>query len=182
VAQNDARDKTEDMAKRRPLLLSGPLLGLYGASAGAILLSHYRQRYGSETWFPVAVGGVAALAIIPLKSLLERSLTNSNAWRIVFFFFMGLFPFAAFPFLGRKDLLLICGLSAMSAIFFYAAFGTRFQWPGFRPPPNPDACPNCGCEEIGEDDQTCPECGVSMGTSATADLNADSFESDVNSR
>jgi uncharacterized membrane protein len=146
-------------------LLSLPFLSLYVASLGAVLLYLFRQRFGEQSWFPIAVGIVAALAIIPLRFLLTRSLMDRSTgdWgRIVFFFLCGLFPFAGIPFLGRKDLLLICGMMGISALFFWAALGTLFQWPGFRRPLKPNECRKCRFDLTKNVSGVCPECGTAI--------------------
>ncbi len=108
---------------------------------GAIVLEFLRQRWGSESWYPIAVGIDAVLAIIPLRLLLSQHIedrTTSNWGRFAFFLIGGSFPFLGFRFLGRKDLFLLGGLMVMSGLCLWTAFGTLFQWPGFLPPPDPD--------------------------------------------
>jgi hypothetical protein len=149
------------MGGKQPFLLSVPMVSLYGACVGAVVLNGMRGRWGSTGWYPFAVGGVAVMAIIPLQLLLIQGL--ASAWgRAVFFFLVGALLLVGLPFLGRNDLPLICGLVAFSGVFLYAGVATCKKWPGFRPPPNPDACLNCGCEDIG-DDRICAECGELVG-------------------
>jgi hypothetical protein len=145
-------------------LLSVPFLCLYLAAILAIVLNFGRTRWESTSWFPIAVGGTAALAIIPYRYFLRKSLSNRSAGggRIVLFFFAGLFPLVFIPFLDRNELLLICGLLGASVLFFWAAFGVLFQWPGFRPPPKPNECPRCRYDLTGNTSGVCPECGTPM--------------------
>lgn len=154
------------MSNQRARLLTPTFISLYIATTGAIVLDYFRDRYGQRPWFPVAVGAVAALAIIPLKSLLLHRLTDPSRgdWgRIVFFCLCGVLPFVAFPFLGREDWLLICAALLVSALFFWAAAGTLFRWPGFRRPPNPDdCCVECGHDLTGHEGGACPGCGMAI--------------------
>lgn len=157
--------------KRGPSkLASAAFLCLDAASAAAVGLCAGRGGWGSTSWFPAAVGFTAALALVPLLSLLANAVHHSPAKRwgtAVFFFLAGPLPFASFPFLGRDDLLLVCGAVAFSLLLFWAAFGTLFRWPGFRPPAapddGPDACPCCGCDLADGDGGACPECGTAVG-------------------
>jgi hypothetical protein len=150
------------MGGKRPFLLSGAMLSLYGACVGAVVLNAMRGRWGSAAWFPVAVGGVATMAIVPLTGMLEKGVESGARAQAVFFFVLGTLLLAVLPFLGRKDVLLICGVVVMSGIFLYAGLATCLEWPGFGPPADPDACPVCGCEDIG-DDGICRGCGELVG-------------------
>src|SRR4051794_7276838 len=107
------------MGGKRPFLLSGAMLSLYAACIGALVLNGTRGRWGSATWFPVAVGGVAAMGIIPLIELLQHGVEAGTRAQAVFFFVMGALFLAVLPFLGRKDLLLIYGVVVISGIFLY---------------------------------------------------------------
>jgi len=102
---------------------------------GAIALKLSRHWWGSQWWFPISVGLVATLAIIPLTTLLAGSLSQRSSGhrgRFIFFMFCSIFPLAGVPFLEHGDWLLICGLFVMSLIFLWGAIGTLFHWPGFR--------------------------------------------------
>ena len=154
-------------------LLLVPFLCLYLAAIFAIVLNFGRTRWGSTSWFPIAVGGTAALAIVPIRYLLRKSLSNRSAsdWgRIVLFFFGGLFPLVLVPFLDRNELLLICGLLGASVLFFWAAFGVLFQWPGFRPPPKANECPRCRYDLTGNTSGVCPECGTPIEIKPEAEV------------
>jgi hypothetical protein len=151
------------MDKRSSKLTSGPFLSLYLAAIGAIFLELGRHRWGSAGWFPIAVGVVAALAIIPVRLLLRRHLVDrsrSDWGRIIFFLICGILPVVGLRFLGREDMILICGLLVMSAVFLWAAFGTLFEWPGFRPPPKPNECRKCRYDLTNNVSGVCPECGT----------------------
>jgi hypothetical protein len=122
------------MSRRSSRLLSPQFISLYVAAAASLVLSFGRHRWGSAPWFPLAIGVTAAMAIVPLRSLLEErllDLTAGNGGRIVFFFLCGLVPLAAVPFMGRDDALLVCGCLAFSALFFWAASGRCFAGPDF---------------------------------------------------
>lgn len=156
---------------RRGRLLSIPLLSLYLAGVSAVVLNFGRERWAAKPWFPIAVGTTAALAILPLRLLLKQTLldrSKSDWVRVVFFGFCGLLTLAPLPVLGRNDLLLICGMLGTSAIFWWACFGSLFQWPGFRPPPRPDECRCCRYDLTGNPSGVCPECGTPIDDGATA--------------
>jgi len=143
-------------------LLSVPFIALYVATISAAMLFWGPPAWRSMTWFPIAVGITAAIAIIPLKFLLEQRLLDRSAsdWaRIVFFFFTAVFPLIAVPFLTRQDWPLICGLAGWSLLSLWAAFGTWFHWPGFRPPPGENECPQCRYDLTDNVSGVCPECG-----------------------
>lgn len=148
---------------QRGRLLSLPFLSLYLAAVGAVLLNAERGRWGSAPWFPMALGLTAALAVAPLVFLLKRSSLDrsTNDWlRIVLFSVSALLPLVGLPFLGRGNVLLICGLLVMSALFGYAAIGTLCHWPGLRPPRKSNECRKCGYDLTGNTSGTCPECGT----------------------
>jgi hypothetical protein len=114
------------------------------------------------SWYPVAVGLTAALAIVPLRNLFKQRLLDrarSDTPRIVFFFFCGLLLLAGIPFLDREDFLVACGVIILSSLFIWAAFGTIFKWPGFRPPLEPNQCARCRYDLTGNTNGVCPECG-----------------------
>jgi hypothetical protein len=152
------------MKNRR--LLSLPFICLYIAAISAVILNAGRSRWGSSGWYPLAVGATAALAIIPLRHMLRRRLVDMNAgdWaRIVFFLFMALLTFVAFVyFIKFGDGGLACGMVAMSAMCFWGAFGTIYQWPGFRKPPKPNECTKCRYDLTGNTSGVCPECGTEL--------------------
>ncbi|HEX4794539.1 MAG TPA: hypothetical protein VH370_12135 [Humisphaera sp.] len=122
---------------KRSRLASLPFLALYAAAIGAVILNALRSRWASAAWYPIAVGLVAALGIIPLQHLMQEQLVGPSPRRSVqvgFLFFASFFPLVALPFLGRHHLLLMVGLILMSGVFLWAALGTLRKWPGFRDP------------------------------------------------
>ena len=150
-------------------LRSIPFLSLYAAAVAAVVLNGGRGRWGAMPWFPIAVGVTAAMAIIPLRHLFEERLldrSRGDGLRVVFFFFGGLAPLAAIPYLGREDALLILGMMVMSAFFIWGAFGTLFQWPGFRRPAEGWECERCRYDLTENTSGVCPECGTPIGDDA----------------
>jgi small-conductance mechanosensitive channel len=120
-------------------LLSWPFLCLYAAAIFAVVLSAGRSHWAPSGWYPTAVGGTAALAIIPLRYMFQKRLLDRSAgdWlRIVFFFFLALATLAAAVFFIKTEVFLLgCGMLLMSALFTWSALGTFLEWPGFRRPP-----------------------------------------------
>jgi len=150
---------------KRGNLRSWPFISLYGAAVSAIILNYERERWGSTSWFPVAVGLTASLAIVAIIYLLDAILNDPSAsrwWREGFFLVIGKLPLVAIPFLGREDLLLICGLLMMSAMFWYASMGMLFQWPGFRAPAVRKHCEHCGYGLTSDDPSICLACGMQI--------------------
>lgn len=144
-------------------LRSIPFISLYVAAISAVVLSFGREMWGSSLWYPLAVGLTAAMAIIPLRFLFEQKLLDrcsSDWYRIIFFFFFGLVPFAGIPFLGSEDAVLIVGLVIITGIFLWAAFATLFQLPGFRPPIQAHECHKCRYNLTSNTSGICPECGT----------------------
>ena len=155
------------MGKPKPIsrLQSASFVSLYLASIGAIVLLLGHNRWSKYGWYPVCIGVVASLAIIPVINLLAEMLEDTSKGTLakgVLFLLSGIIQFAGIFFLERRDWLLICGLSCISAFSFYAAFGTIFQWPGFRKPKDPDICESCGWELTENDSDNCTECGASI--------------------
>lgn len=143
-------------------LRSLPFLSLYAATFAAVVLTLGRDRWGAIAWFPFAVGVTAALAIIPLVFLFEQRLfdqSKGSGLQVVLFFFCSITGLAGLPFLGRNNTLLMVGVLAMSAFFLYAALGTIFQWPGFKPPLQDYECPKCRYDLSENDSGICPGCG-----------------------
>jgi hypothetical protein len=159
------------MPSARSQLLSLPFLSLYVASISAMTLNFERESWQSAGWFPVAVGLTAALAIIPLRLLLQRHLldrSNGNGFQAGFFFVVGAFPLAAIPFLGKGHLLAIFGAITASVLSGLAGVATLLQWPGFRSPPNPNECSHCGYDLAGNLSGICPECGAACKAASPA--------------
>lgn len=152
------------MKRRR--LLSLPFLSLYSAAVLAVILDACRQRWGSASWFPIAIGVAAALAIIPLRHFLVRGLStgvNRDLYCIVAFAFGAILSLIPLPFLGRNEMLLILMSLAMSTLFGWACLGVLFQWPGFRTPRMPHECDRCGYDLTRNVSGVCPECGTPIG-------------------
>jgi len=150
---------------KRGNLRAWPFISLYGAAVSAIILNYERERWGLTSWFPVAVGLTASLAILPIIELLHTIPNDpsvSHWWREAVFAISAKLPLAAIPFLGREDLLLICSLLMMSALFWYASMGVLFQWPGFRTPTAQNHWEHCGYSLNGNNSGICSACGVQI--------------------
>src|SRR5438552_2872975 len=94
------------MKSRRGHLTSIPFVTLYIVAAAAIALELTRERWGGRTWFPIAVGFVAAAGIIALRTLLENFVRPApgKPWRTaVFFFFLVALLLAGFVFFIPTD-------------------------------------------------------------------------------
>jgi len=67
------------MGGKRRFLVSLPMLSLYGACAGAVLLNGVRNQWGTARWFAVMVGVVGAVAVISLNVLLRQGSRGKRA-------------------------------------------------------------------------------------------------------
>jgi hypothetical protein len=154
------------MKLRHRHLASRPFVTLYVVAAAAVGLHMMRARLSGRTWFPIAIGFVAAAGIIALLHLLENALkpASGKTWpTVVFFFICAALPLAALAFfIPAEPWLAFCSI-CLSGVFVWAALGTLNEWPGFRPPPDPDGCPGCGYDLTGNRSGICPECGESVG-------------------
>jgi hypothetical protein len=124
LCQLALRIESLSVVRRSSSLTSVPFILLYLAALGAFFLNLERHRWGSASWFPVAVGLIAAMAIIALRTLFYRFLMaepGHNWRRITFFAFCAIVADVGIPLGAADDVLLASGLFLMSAISMWAA-------------------------------------------------------------
>jgi hypothetical protein len=166
------------MKPRRGHLVSLPFLTLYFVAAAAVVLHLTRGLWGGHVWFPIVTGFVAAAGIIALQHVVEGLVrpTPAKPWLpAVFFFVCAAVLLTGSAYFVRTEPRLALWSVLLSGVFLWAALGTLNEWPGFRPPRNPESCPGCGYNLTGNRSGVCPECGRYVGI-VEDDEEADSID------
>jgi hypothetical protein len=100
--------------------------------------------------------------VIALQTLLETFLIpgTGREWRSATFFLLCAAGFlAGLRFVIAEHPFLAASSACIAAVLVYGALGTVNAWPGFRPPPDPDACPSCRYRK-GHLIAACPDCAA----------------------
>ncbi|MCB9852328.1 MAG: hypothetical protein H6819_04470 [Phycisphaerales bacterium] len=153
------------MDPQRPSLFrTWPFIMLCLSAISAVVLYGMRDRFYGQSWFITAIAVTAVMAVTPLRGWASGffQTPTKRGWNHILLFGFGtIFAGTGAFYMGivERDWKIALGLGAVSVINGYAALATRYQWPGFRLPPEPGHCAGCGYNMTGNQSGVCPECG-----------------------